>query len=42
VVLAQNRQVGQWNQIEGPDLNPHTWGHLIFYKEARNAHWGKR
>jgi hypothetical protein len=29
-----NRQVDQLNKIENPDMNPHTYGHLIFDKGA--------
>jgi uncharacterized protein (DUF736 family) len=35
----KNRHEDEWNTIEDPDVNPHTYAHLIFSKEAKNIHW---
>jgi hypothetical protein len=34
-----DRQVGQWNRIENPEMNPHTYVHLIFDKGAKTIQW---
>ena len=41
MVLAAEQTLKSWNRIENPEMDPQTYGQIIFDKAGENIQWNK-
>ena len=41
MVLAQNRNINQWNRIESLERDPYAYSYLIYDKAGKSIQWRK-
>ena len=41
VSKKQTKHIGQWNSIETPEINPCSYGQLIYDKGGKHIQWRK-
>ena len=41
-VWQKDRNIDQWNKIENPKINAHTYAQVIFDKGGTNIQWHKQ
>ena len=41
MVLVHRQAVNRWNRIVDPEMNPQTYGHLVFDKRTKTIQWIK-